>query len=134
MTIFVCNHYFAYRSSGEIKDKSYFRVNTFHNKRKNSRGHDKKKLSRWRISKQSSCCENRGCFSMFITIDDIGFYNLSHIGYQNHQNHPKLSQEEITYPSILLETSEKIFWIVLEKSKWVMTSQSKYCTKNRDSI
>ena len=41
---FVCNHYFTYRSSGEIQDISHFRVNAFHNKRKNSRGKDRKKL------------------------------------------------------------------------------------------
>ena len=35
------------------------------------------------------------------------FYNLSHIGCQNNQYHRKLSQEEITYPTRLLETSEK---------------------------
>ena len=41
---FVCNYYFTYRSSGEIKDKSHLRVNTFHNNRKNGKGKDEKKL------------------------------------------------------------------------------------------
>ena len=77
---FVCNHNFTNISFGEIKDKSHFRVNTFHNNRKNSRGKDGKKLCRRRISKRSSCCENRCCYSMFITFDDIGFYDLSHVG------------------------------------------------------
>ena len=35
------------------------------------------------------------------------YYNLSHVGCWNHQNHPKLSQEEITYPTRWLETLEK---------------------------
>ena len=42
----VCNHCFTYRSSGEIKDKIYVRLKTFHNKRKNNRGKDGKKLCR----------------------------------------------------------------------------------------
>ena len=45
---------------------------------------------------------------MFITFDDIAFYNLSRVGCRNHQKHPKPSQEEITYPTRLLEISGKI--------------------------
>ena len=32
---------------------------------------------------------------------------MSHVGCQNHQSHPKLNQEEITYPTKLFKISEK---------------------------
>ena len=82
-------------------------MNTFHNNKKHNGGKDGNKFCGQSTSKQSSCYDN--CwFSMLITCADIGFYNLSHMEYENHQNHPNLSQEEIIYQTRLLETSEKI--------------------------
>ena len=59
------------------------------------------------MSKRSCCCEIRCCFSMHIIFGDISFYNLSHVRCRYNQNYPKLSQEELVYPTKLLETSEK---------------------------
>ena len=64
-------------------DKFHYRVNSFHNKRKNSIGKDRKKFCKQSLSNQSFCYENRCCLGMFITAVRIGINDSSHLGCEN---------------------------------------------------
>ena len=83
-------------------EQKHLRKITYNKNRKNSRGRLGKIYSRKTTTMRPITKETRCKFGFFIEVDDYGFYFVPTMGTSHHNNHSRLGEDEIPYPTRLL--------------------------------
>ena len=94
-----CTNSSTSKSPSNSNPKDY-RQSCLHNDRKASRGKEGKSLNH-RSSYQRSNCK----FNLIISTDCNGYYIDCSVGCKEHSGHPHLSEDEMRFPSKLLDQS-----------------------------
>jgi hypothetical protein len=105
----VCNHFRLYRTQNgdkENEDKN-FKKTTLHNQRKNNRGKEGQSMAR-RTTTQLPTTDDARCTMRFNIMETPkGFYLTGGHGSACHANHYRLEKDQRTFPTRLIEKSER---------------------------
>ena len=105
---FVCNRYQTYRKYKKKGSEmgTVYRGHSYNANYKLSRGPEGMKMPRMTTTLKPLCSENRCKFSFFVSFDEIGFFIVPG-GNNEHIHHPRLTSENINFPSRLLSKENK---------------------------
>ena len=104
---FKCNRGLPYRGDLKKKCDVAYRKLSYSNDKTNSRGQNGLKGPRKCTTYRPICKGNLCTFGFFVSFDHKGFYILPGLGNASHLHHPRLEQNEISFPTRLLTSSKK---------------------------
>jgi hypothetical protein len=105
----VCNHFRLYKppKSDKENDEKNYRSTSLHNDRANSRGKKGQSMDRRTTTHQPTTDEARCAMKITVMESPDGFYFVGGTGSACHANHYRLEKDQRTFPTRLIEKSER---------------------------